>query len=490
MKLRSRLVLTILAVTVPAVVGLTFVAQTMRKNALVESIYETTVARREAGGRERCEAGPPLRRGRGLRRRGPRARRVAPPPSRERLVYDDAYRPSWPGEPPIDADLREALDSGEPVAASWIGDRRVRVAMRMPWEGPCSVVVLERGVGPLFDRGTTMRALAWSLAVAGLTALAALLALGPLVRRMRRLAAAVRAQAKGGYAEDVEVRGRDEIAELARAFNEASHEVRARLAEVSSRDRALTEFLQSTTHDVMVPLTVLQGHLSELARAVRAGAPADATTVSSALEEAHYLGSLIRNLSAAARLEAGEPMLTRHAFDLRAVVERVAQRHAPIARERGISLAHAVPEAPLEVVADSTLVEQAIGNLVPNAIRYNRAGGNVALVLEPEEGGRFSVRVADDGPGIPADELARVSERRFRGGEARKRRPTGLGLGLHIVRDVAERHGWTLRFDSPPEGGLEVTLTGALRSSETGAARTSTTDVPNNPEKGAPREAR
>ena len=56
------------------------------------------------------------------------------------------------------------------------------------------------------------------------------------------------------------------------------------------------------------------------------------------------------------------------------MVERVASRHAPIARERGVSLAHAVPETPLEVVADSTLVEQAIGNLVHNAIRYNREG--------------------------------------------------------------------------------------------------------------------
>ncbi len=341
--------------------------------------------------------------------------------------------------------------------------------MRMPWDGPCAIVVVERGAGPLFDPRASLRSLAWSLAVAVLTALAALLAMGPLVRRMRRLAAAVRAQAKGGYASDVEVRGKDEIADLAQAFNEASHEVRAKLEEVSSRDRALTQFLQSTTHDVMVPLTVLQGHLSELSRAQREGDPMDATKLSGALEEAHYLGALIRNLSAAARLEAGEPMLTRHPFDLREVVERVASRHAPIARERGVSLAHAVPESALEIVADSTLVEQAIGNLVHNAIRYNHEGGHVALVLEADGATGFSLRVADDGPGIPAEELARVSERRFRGGEARKRRPEGLGLGLHIVRDVAERHGWVLHFLSPGEGGLEVTLRGPLRAREASA---------------------
>jgi signal transduction histidine kinase len=181
--------------------------------------------------------------------------------------------------------------------------------------------------------------------------------------------------------------------------------------------------------------------------------------LSAALEEAHYLGALIRNLAAAARLEAGEPMLSRHEVDLCGIVDRVFSRHAPIARERGVELAHAVPETPLLVHADSTLIEQALGNLVHNAVRYNQRGGHVAIVLE-EDSERFVVRVKDDGPGIPAEELAHVSERRFRGGEARARRSTGLGLGLHIVRDVAERHGWSLRFESPPEGGLEVTLSG------------------------------
>ena len=87
-------------------------------------------------------------------------------------------------------------------------------------------------------------------------------------------------------------------------------------------------------------------------------------------------------------------------------------------------------------------------------------------MLEADGAEGFSLRVADDGPGIPAEELARVSERRFRGGVARKRRPEGLGLGLHIVRDVAERHGWTLRFESPSEGGLEVSLRGPSTARE------------------------
>lgn len=467
MKLRARLVVTVLLVSLPAVAALTLLGQSLRRRALLETIYETTVARMEDGGRERCEAAPgPF----GAQRRDRRGRRG----SRAQRIYDDRFQPTAGTARPLEPALVRELQAGEPVAAEWLGQRRVRVAMRMPWDGPCAIVVVERPTGPLLGRGEGLRTLLWSSLVAVLTALAALFAMGPVVRRLRALSAAVRTQAKGGYASDVRATGSDEITELARSFNDASSEIRRRLEELSSRDRALTEFLQSTTHDVMVPLTVLSGHLSDLSKAARDGRATDAEKVALALEEAHYLGSLLRNLSAAARLDAGEPMLARHRFDLRALIERVASRHQPVARERGVELAHAVPEAEIAVVADSTLVEQAVSNLVHNAIRYNQRGGHVALVLDEEPEGRFAIRVVDDGPGIPAEELAHVSERRFRGGDARARNPTGLGLGLHIVRDVAERHEWALRFESPPEGGLRVVLLGT-RAAESGGGINPTT---------------
>lgn len=454
MKLRTRLALTMIVIAVPVVLGLSWFSLASRRRALLESTYEVTVQRMEAGGRERCEAGRlPVPRLRARRGRAPRVRRV----------YDDAFVPLMPKWGPLEPELQRALEAGDPVSAQWLDRaRRVRVAMRMPWDGPCSVIVVERSVGPMFGRAVFVSSLAWSSLAAALTVLVALLALGPAVRRIRRLTVSVRAQAAGGYEDDVEVRGSDEVADLAQAFNEAGAEIRKRLHELSARDQALTDFLANTTHDVMIPLTVLQGHLSDLATALREGRPADPAQVAGALSEAHYVGSLLRNLSVAARLDAGEPMLARHRFDLRDVIERAVSRHRPIATGAGVSLDHAVPDCAVEVEADSTLAEQALSNLVSNAVRYNARGGHVAVVLELREGGRFEARVADDGPGIPKDELARVSERRFRGGAARQRSPSGAGLGLHIVRDVAHKHGWDLRFESPEEGGLRVRLSGAL----------------------------
>ncbi len=456
MKLRARLLATLIVLAVPIVTGFTLYTTWSQRQAIVNATYEATVERMEAAGRERCEERPE-RFGRGARRgRVRRPGAVGPGRRFGRVVgvYGDDFAPRTAVFPAMDADLREGLAGGEDIVTVFEGDQ-VRLAMRMPWDGPCSVVVVTRPVDATAARNATLRTAGFAASVVSVTALAALLALAPVVRRIRRLEAAVRGQASGGYEADVPIEGRDEVADLARAFNEASAEIRRRLEQVSARDRALTEFLQSTTHDVMVPLTVLQGHLSDL----RDRLGEDDEKVRAAIEEAHYLGSLVKNLSAAARLDAGEPMIKRHALDLGELVERVVARHAPIARGAGVSLNHAVPERPVKVTADSTLLEQMVGNLVNNAIRYNQAGGHVAVILEPG----FTITVKDDGPGIPEEELARVGERQFRGGEARQRRPTGLGLGLHIVRDVAERHGYTLDFESPEEGGLEVVIRGPER---------------------------
>ena len=151
-----------------------------------------------------------------------------------------------------------------------------------------------------------------------------------------------------------------------------------------------------------------------------------------------------------------------HAVDLNDVVARVIGRNAPYADKRDVVLEHGVPSTPTTVTADVTLIEQAVGNVVHNAIRYNKANGHVAVVLESRADG-FTLRVVDDGPGLPEAELARITERGFRGDRARSRHPTGTGLGLSITKDVCIRHGFALRFETPFDGGLVVEITGPER---------------------------
>jgi signal transduction histidine kinase len=200
--------------------------------------------------------------------------------------------------------------------------------------------------------------------------------------------------------------------------------------------------------------------LTALRRASESGAGVERTVVLDSLQEAHYMASLIQNLAAASKLESGSLELVAHPLDLNALVERAVGRHRPIAKARGIALEHAVPPTPLFTRGDVTLVEQAVSNLIHNAVRYVQPGGHVAVVLE-ERGARFSLRVLDDGPGVPAELRAKVFERSFRADDARSRQPDGLGLGLSIALDVAKRHGFTLELRAPAEGGAELELAGA-----------------------------
>ena len=416
-----------------------------------------------------------------------------------------AYRPDFRSSnrlaPPFPDALRADLVGGEDVASEVQeedGRPWIQVGVRMPWpDGPAALVLVREPLPPeMADRGL----IAWGLLVLCLALLAATwLAAGPIVRRIRRLQAGVRQAAATRYATEVEVKGHDEIADLARAFNEAGRDVRRHLSDVEERERTLRAFVANTTHDVMIPLTVLQGHLAEcrdlLSREAAAGGPAPAglrvagegkgpagegrataregdgvdgegevlrhagETLRASLEEAHYLASLLHNLSAVAKLEAGEPERHVEPVDLNRLVERVVERHRPIARGRSIEVEYAVPERPVVVEGDVTLLEQAVSNVVHNAVRYHREGGHVGVILE-QAAGRFTLEVLDDGPGVTPEDLARLTERRFRAAEARTRAPGGLGLGLHIARDVADRHGFSLTFRPREPHGLSATFAG------------------------------
>lgn len=454
MGLRGKVVIRLTLLVVPLGVAMGLVQARYQRASLERATVEAMEARLEARGRDRCEARAERERPWGRkRRRGWRGR------SGRTFLYSDDFTSAQARAPAFDPDLRRALEGGADVASKrirWRNQRALLVAMRTPYpDGPCAIATVRRTTP-----GTGWATWVFPVAVSLAAVLIAVFAAGPAVRRIRWLTERVR-----GSRDDPDVTltlpGRDEVAELAGELQRSRVRDREQMEALRRRDDALTAYVANTTHDLMLPITVLQGHLVSLQRQVGDAPEGPRHLVDASLEEAHHVTSIVQNLSAAAKLEAGDPHLVFHSVDLSGVVERVAARHLPIATQKQVSLEHAVPSRPVRVHGDTTLIEQAVSNLVHNAVRYNRRGGHVALVLEAGADSTFRLRVLDDGPGIPPEELARVTERRFRGGDARSRHPHGLGLGLHIVRDVVERHGFQLRFRNREDGGLEVEVTGA-----------------------------
>jgi len=468
MTLRQRLLATTLAVAVPLTLVLYFVAGRYRQADMMDSIERHLATQLNDGLLSRCEAEGGLRppsRGGGVRGdapgkgagRGGGARGGGGPI--ELIPFTRNFEVAWRGPGPSFPDelKSDVTNTGRATGSFDTREGRgLQLAVRMnDTVGPCDVLLLR-----MRPRPGESRDLLISLASILVVVVAAIwFAAGPTIARIRTLTSHVRESAASHYKVPVPDTGTDEVGGLARAFNEAGLEVRNHLTDVEAREATLREFVANTAHDVATPLTVLQSHLARLEQVPLPAGGGEA--VRGAIREAHYMASLLRNLTTASRLEGGVPVEPVR-LDLNGVIDRVVARLTPLARSAGVEVNFAVPDGGTFVNADPTLVEQAISNLVDNAVRYNRPGGHVAVVLDRTgTTGAFRLTVEDDGPGVTAEELPHLATRRFRGDDARSRRPDGQGIGLAIVTEALVRCGWTLAFRANSPTGLVVEIQGA-----------------------------
>lgn len=368
-----------------------------------------------------------------------------------------------PDAPPLDRALYARLGpvdgsvEGE-LVAPWTGGGGL-AQFRAANEGPCAVLQAVWPARPPEPRVL----LAGIVGVLGATAAAAalgfFLVVRPLSWRVRRLyGAATRVGDPSGY-EPARRAGDDELDRVAAALDRAHARIRDDAARLLQRRQDLERHLSDVAHDLRTPLASLQLAVEQAADAT--ADPAQAEVFAGALRDCVYLAGLVSNLRLAAELEQGaDPVVSEGEVDLVDATERVVARLSALARRRGIALGHAVPDEAVFVRCHPVACEQAIGNVVENAVSYGERGGHVAVVLRIEPDARFGLTVVDDGPGVSPSEIPRLGERTFRSDEARRRDPRGSGLGLAITSEVCRRAGFELRFDAEAPRGLRVTIRG------------------------------
>jgi two-component system OmpR family sensor kinase len=235
---------------------------------------------------------------------------------------------------------------------------------------------------------------------------------------------------------------KDEVARLGETLNEMLD----RLEEAFAHER---RFVSDASHELRTPLAILK---AELELAVRDATDIETmrAAVASAADEADRVVALAEDLLVIARSDDGRLPVRLAAVDAGDVVHALRRRFASRAGERGVDLEIRDPEG-RHLVADRLRLEQALGNLVDNALRHG--SGTVTLAVEPR-GDRTEVHVRDDGPGFPEDFVADAFERFTRADTARGR--GGAGLGLAIVAAIARGHGGSAHARNRPEGGADV----------------------------------
>ncbi len=207
------------------------------------------------------------------------------------------------------------------------------------------------------------------------------------------------------------------------------------------------DFVANVSHELKTPLAAIRGY----AETLRDGALQEQETALRFTErllwQCRRLQALLDDLLTLSRLEgAGQAVAEREPVDLSALAQRAVETLAAAAREKRVRLA--IDEQPLpRIPGDADGLERLLVNLLDNAIKYNRPGGEVLLRLAPA-GGEVVIAVSDTGIGIPPEALGRIFERFYRVDKGRAREEGGTGLGLAIVKHLAQSHGGHVEVES------------------------------------------
>ena len=275
--------------------------------------------------------------------------------------------------------------------------------------------------------------------IAGI-AIAAFLAIAVMMTLFRRVFAPVEALTRGarslaGGALDtrVPVRGRDEVAELANAFNS--------MAEALERnEKARRNMVSDVAHELRTPLTSIRAQLEAVQDGVMT---ADAKWLASIEEDAALLARLVDDLQQLSLAEAGQLRLELEEIEVAMLVERAWGAGVPPAWRAG-----SPPPIPQGMVVrvDVGRMVQVLRNLLVNAMAHANSTIDVSA---SKVDGRIEIRVSDDGPGVPAGHEERVFDRFYRVDASRSRATGGAGLGLAIAKELVELHGGTIRYERP-----------------------------------------
>jgi two-component system, OmpR family, sensor histidine kinase BaeS len=370
----------------------------------------------------------------------PPGRRVRPPTSfaMRIMVFDPDGRQVVGPRPPKEPEIL-ANTLVRPIRA---GERVIGTIQLLP-RGPSGQEIEAQFLASQYVNAAIISGL--------LIALAAIVAFLLARRGVRQLGAVQQAAAtiaRGDLTARVPVRGSDELAEMATDIN--------RMGEALQNLEAVRRrWLAEIGHELRTPLTVLGGELAALRDGVR---KLDMAAIESLSEESQRLNLLVDDLHFLAMSDLSAQPCIRLACNGFELVERVAQRFAPMTEQAGLQLVCELPRESIAVCWDPMRIEQLLANLLINSIRYTDKPGEIRISATAAQESVI-VTVEDSLPGVPQEQLASLFDPLFRLQEARDRASGGSGLGLAVSAAIAAAHGGAIKAEPSRLGGVRMIVT-------------------------------
>ena len=278
----------------------------------------------------------------------------------------------------------------------------------------------------------------------------ALIVFNPARRRLAALETAAQRLGEGDLAARAPQDGGDEVARVAAAFNRMAGELESRDAALRTSDALRRQMMADVSHELKTPLTAMRGYIETLRMPEVALDAARRDRYFETIDrETRRLERIVKDLLDLARYEHGGVVLQPRLFDIERLFDNVAKRHERAANTKSVAIRIHVDPLADQVMADPDRIEQAIENLVANALRHTPSGGTITLGATRTDSAA-TLSVADTGSGIAPEHLPHVFERFYKVDASRAAESTGSGLGLSITKAIVERHGGTITVTSRP----------------------------------------
>ncbi len=269
-----------------------------------------------------------------------------------------------------------------------------------------------------------------------------------LTRKIGQLLTAIRQVREGAYSHRAEIAGHDEIAQIGQEFNSLTDRLQ-------TTENARRRFVSDASHELKTPLAAIRLLSDSILQTEHMDPATTREFVADIGAEAERLSRITEDLLRLTRLDSG--VLEKPVeVEVLPVLEQVMRMMSLVAKEKQVELTYTA-EPGCTVLATPDELHQVIYNLTDNAVKYTGAGGAVQVALSRREE-NVILTVADNGTGIPEEDLPRIFERFYRVDKARSRAAGGTGLGLSIVSDTVKRRGGTVEAANRPEGGSVFTV--------------------------------
>jgi heavy metal sensor kinase len=240
----------------------------------------------------------------------------------------------------------------------------------------------------------------------------------------------------------------DEIGELVDTFNDM-------ISRLEESVKKIKQFSGDVSHELRTPLTIIRGEIEVLLRKER-DAEEYKKTLKSTLEESAYLERIIDDLLFLSRIEALEKKELDKLVQLDEIVLEVVESQELAAKKKNVSIDLQKVD-PVKIKGEEIQLERMVTNIIDNALRYTQPGGRVEVSLEKKDG-IPTFRIQDTGIGIPEEALPLIFDRFYVVDKSRFKETGGIGLGLSIVKQVAERHGGKIEVSSEVNKGTAVVM--------------------------------